>query len=122
MIRSDRLRLPSSIILLMKRATFLFLYLASGTSNRRTTFLRLGKFCLLCIPFGSGYFSPALFSETWIRWCLAYMPLVYFLVTDTRKGVDSTRKVRPSRVSSDAYTPCNMLLPATESIITDYCL
>src|SRR6266704_26972 len=47
MIRSARLRFPFNINLPIKRATFRFLYLASGTSGRRTTLLRLGKVCLL---------------------------------------------------------------------------
>src|SRR5579859_58314 len=47
MIRSARLRFPSNINLLVKRATLRLLYFASGTSGRRTTLLRLGTFCLL---------------------------------------------------------------------------
>src|SRR5204863_6948912 len=50
MIRSARLRFPSIINLLTKRATLRLLNLASGTSGRRTTFLRLGKSCLLHLP------------------------------------------------------------------------
>src|SRR5579864_8036109 len=46
MIRSAKLRFPSNINLLVKRATFRLLYFASGTSGRRTTLLRLGKVCL----------------------------------------------------------------------------
>src|SRR6266568_2129323 len=46
-MRSARLRLPSNINLLVKRATFRLLYFASGTSGRRTTLLRLGTICLL---------------------------------------------------------------------------
>src|SRR5450759_4474479 len=47
MMRSARLRFPSNINLLVKRATLRLLYFASGTSGRRTTFLRLGTVCLL---------------------------------------------------------------------------
>src|SRR5947209_17708808 len=46
-MRSARLRLPSNINLLVKRATFRLLYFASGTSGRRTALLRLGTICLL---------------------------------------------------------------------------
>jgi hypothetical protein len=46
-MRSARLRFPSYINLLVKRATFLLLYFASGISGRFTTLLRLGKVCLL---------------------------------------------------------------------------
>src|SRR5437588_7197490 len=46
-MRSARLRFPSNINLLVKRATFRLLYFASGTSGRRTTLLRLGTICLL---------------------------------------------------------------------------
>src|SRR5450432_1303527 len=42
-MRSARLRFPPSISLLVKRATFLLLYFASGTSGRRTALLRLGN-------------------------------------------------------------------------------
>src|SRR5581483_2778907 len=49
MMRSARLRLPSNINLLVKRATLRLLYFASGTSGRRTTLLRLGKVRLLSI-------------------------------------------------------------------------
>src|SRR5579859_5308494 len=66
-MRSARLRLPSNIILLVKRATLRLLYFGSGTSGRRTTFLRLGTVCLLINKLVK---NPAKF-------------------TDTRKGVDS---------------------------------
>src|SRR6266566_5234237 len=46
-MRSARLRFPLSMSLLVKRATFRLLYLASGTSGRRTALLRLGTICLL---------------------------------------------------------------------------
>src|SRR5437868_3842457 len=46
-MRSARVRLPSNMILLMKRATLRLLYFTSGTSCRRTALLRLGTFCLL---------------------------------------------------------------------------
>src|SRR5437868_2263698 len=46
-MRSARLRFPLSMSLLVKRATFRLLYLASGTSGRRTALLRLGTVCLL---------------------------------------------------------------------------
>src|SRR5712692_9424573 len=45
-MRSARLRFPSNINLLVKRATLRLLYFASGTSGRRTTFFRLGTFRL----------------------------------------------------------------------------
>src|SRR2546421_5812498 len=56
MMRSARLRFPSNINLLVKRATFRLLYFASGTSGRRTTLLRLGTVCLLINELA--WFSP----------------------------------------------------------------
>src|SRR3989440_13107121 len=46
-MRSAKLRFPLSMSLLVKRATFRLLYLASGPSGRRTALLRLGTICLL---------------------------------------------------------------------------
>src|SRR6266702_4515510 len=80
MMRSARLRFPSNINLLVKRATFRLLYFASGTSGRRTTFLRLGTICLLVF-----LYNPNLKDAT----------STVMLVSSTRKGVDFAYRVEP---------------------------
>src|SRR5438093_1489882 len=53
MMRSARLRFPSNINLLVKRATFRLLYFASGTSSRRTTLTAEGRAYGICYSLAS---------------------------------------------------------------------
>src|ERR1019366_8837535 len=91
-MRSARLRFPPNISLLVKRATFLLLYFASGTSGRRTALFRLGNL----LP-------PRIFK--------ASVPLPPVPLADTRKGVDAIGKYLPNliRTPSHAFLPCFLL-------------
>src|SRR5579875_414387 len=100
-MRSARLRLPSTINLLVKRATLRLLNFASGTSGRRTTFLRLGTFRLLlfttCINIGTDGTNPRSYG--------------ILALSDTRKGVDSIA----------VYVACNLLRTPARRCLSKLC-
>src|SRR5256714_7191322 len=114
-MRSATLRFPSSISLLVKRATFRLLYLASGTSGRRTALLRLGTICLLinqgtCFVLFDSRKGGVLRGTAPLRGagCPRSSSSLtrhrrWQVITDTRKGVDSIVR-KPSQSLSDAYT------------------
>src|SRR6266581_8913451 len=112
-MRSARLRFPLSMSLLVKRATFRLLYLASGTSGRRTALLRLGTICLLinqgtCFVLFYSRKSGVLRGGAPLRGAGCPRSSLtrhrrWQVITDTRKGVDSIVRA-PLQSLSDAYT------------------